>query len=182
MCSVELVEVHLQHGEEYLYGVEYADAKTVVRSTRLSPPRTPWQSMCSVYDLTRMANKENAPLSGTSAPPCEILVIHNVWRAPPPASWCAQDDERDDPYNNRFQIVTLWDREETDGHLFVETLELECPWLFNADCTDDAGARRLFADDSIEIRTIAPPRRVRTTPQYAPHSLSSMRACLRAWL
>jgi hypothetical protein len=182
MCTVEVVEVRLHPGVEYQYGLEYADDKTVLRSATLLPGQTPWEAMCSLHPLADMGNKENRA-SGTvqrGAACAEILVIESVWDAPAPVMWCTEEDEAEEfgkpPLHSNFQIVTLWDREEDGGQLLVETLERECAWLFSAHCRDEAGARRLFADDSIEIRTIAriPPQ----PPVPQSFNFSRMRACL----
>ena len=181
MCSVELVQVLLQHDEAYAYGQEYADDKKVLRAKQLRPNQTPWEAMCSLYPFCNMGNKENPSFSPVRyAPDCgEILVLYSVWDAPGPITWDAEDEEQDDAAqeDNPFQIVTLWDREEDRGQLIKENLQQGCPWLFNANCTDEANTRRLCADDAIEIRTIKrqkpPPRRPAQTID-----LSGLRACL----
>ena len=176
MCSVELVQVQLRHDEAYEYGQEYADDKRVLRSKQLRAGQTPWETMCSLYPFCNMANKENPSFAPVRyAPDCvEILVLYSVWDAP--VLWYTEeDDEQDD--DSRFQIVTLWDHEEDGGQLHKENLQEGCPWLFNANCADEANTRRLCADDAIEIRTIKrqrpPPRR-----QAQPFDLSGLRACL----
>ena len=181
MCSVELVQVQLRHDEVYEYGQEYADDKKVLRSKQLRGGQTPWDTMCSLYPFCNMDNKENPSFAPVRyAPDCvEILVLYSVWDAPGPLTWDAEDEEQDDAAqeDNRFEIVTLWDREEDGGQLLKENLQEGCPWLFNANCADEANTRRLCADDAIEIRTIKrqrpPPRR-----QAQPFDLSGLRACL----
>jgi hypothetical protein len=180
MCSVELVQVQLQHDEAYAYGQEYADDKKVLRSKLLRPGQTPWEAMCSLYPFCNMANKENPSFSPVRyAPPCaEILVLYSVWDAPGPVRWYTDQDEADDAQeDDRFQIVTLWDCEEDDGQLHKENLQQGCPWLFNVLCADETNTCRLCADDSIEIRTIKRQRPPQPRlPQ--PFDLRGLRACL----
>jgi len=180
MCTVELVQVLLQHDEAYEYGQEYADDKKVKRSKQLRPNQTPWEAMCALYPFCDMGNKENPSFSPVRyAPPCaEILVLYSVWDAPGPVLWHAEEDDESDAEqeDNRFQIVTLWDREEDRGQLLKENLQQGCPWLFNANCTDETNTRRLCADDAIEIRTLKRHR----PPQRPAHTfdLRGLRASL----
>lgn len=182
MCSVELVQVLLQHDEAYAYGQEYADDKKLLRSKQLLPGQTPWEVMCSLYPFCNMANKENACFAPVRyAPDCaEILVLYSIWDAPV-LSYTEEDEEHDDSQDDsRFQIVTLWDREEDGGLLHKENLQQRCPWLFNAGCADETNTRRLCEDDAIEIRTVKrqrPPQR----RQAQPLDLRSLRACLHTF-
>ena len=163
MACVELVQVNLEAGKQYQYGLGYTHAKTTLKHQYLSSILTPWTTMNRLYPFSTR-NKENRPLS--PPPLCvEIVLIKNVFEQTESDDMDFLNETSDDQAEtaDHSEILTLW-RASEKGHYNPtiqhtqrqpeeEILAREYPWLFQK----YSPGPHLSDSDSLEIRTIKPP-------------------------